>query len=156
MSDRVAVMFGGRIAQVAAPREIYNAPASREVAEFLGGMNFLAGSVRQSGQGKVRVETALAGVLEVAGRARPGAAVSLGIRPERLRLLGAREKAPIALSGKIADKVFFGEVTHYTVSVAEGQPPLTLAATGIEGGRDPAIGSRVRIGIDPSALVLLA
>ncbi len=41
MSDRIAVMFGGRIAQVSKPQDIYQRPASRQVADFLGGMNFL-------------------------------------------------------------------------------------------------------------------
>ena len=41
MSDRIAVMFGGRIAQVASPKEIYQHPVNRQVADFLGGMNFV-------------------------------------------------------------------------------------------------------------------
>jgi spermidine/putrescine transport system ATP-binding protein len=49
MSDRIAVMFGGRIAQVAAPKEIYQKPVNRQVADFLGGMNFVK---RRSGRGQ--------------------------------------------------------------------------------------------------------
>ncbi|TIO65701.1 MAG: ABC transporter ATP-binding protein, partial [Mesorhizobium sp.] len=45
MSDRIAVMFGGRIAQVASPKEIYQRPVNRQVADFLGGMNFVKAEI---------------------------------------------------------------------------------------------------------------
>ena len=45
MSDRIAVMFGGKIAQVAAPKEIYQRPVNRQVADFLGGMNFIKAEI---------------------------------------------------------------------------------------------------------------
>ena len=89
------------------------------------------------------------------GNAPVAARVSLGIRPERLRILPGREKSPLTLEGKLADKVFFGEVTHFTVEVKPGEPALTVAATNVEGPDDLAIGSRVRLGLDPQALVLL-
>ena len=63
LSDRIAVMFGGRIAQVAAPKEIYQHPYSRRVADFLGGMNFLKGRVTGQAGEQLSVETERFGTL---------------------------------------------------------------------------------------------
>ncbi|TIR64518.1 MAG: ABC transporter ATP-binding protein, partial [Mesorhizobium sp.] len=90
MSDRIAVMFGGRIAQVASPKEIYQRPVNRQVADFLGGMNFVKAEIVEEngvslvvdtlGFGRVRTDKPKAFV-------RNGGAATLGIRPERLRVL---------------------------------------------------------------------
>ncbi len=86
LSDRIAVMHGGRIEQLGAPREIYERPATRFVAEFIGASSVLRGHavaadrVTLAGGAAVRV-------LGVPGL-RSGEAVELAIRPERVRLAG--------------------------------------------------------------------
>ena len=49
MSDRVAVMFDGKVEQVASPRELYETPTSQRVASFIGAMNFVAGNIVSAG-----------------------------------------------------------------------------------------------------------
>ncbi len=57
LSDRIAVMFGGRIAQVASPKEIYQRPVNRQVADFLGGMNFMKGDVVETNGATITLDT---------------------------------------------------------------------------------------------------
>ena len=57
MSDRIAVMFGGKIAQIAKPKEIYQRPINRQVADFLGGMNFVKAEIVEENGASITVET---------------------------------------------------------------------------------------------------
>ena len=57
MSDRIAVMFGGRIAQVASPKEIYQRPVNRQVADFLGGMNFVKAEIVEENGATITLDT---------------------------------------------------------------------------------------------------
>ncbi|RMD93453.1 MAG: ABC transporter ATP-binding protein, partial [Alphaproteobacteria bacterium] len=90
MSDRIAVMFDGRIAQLASPEELYRRPNSRRVAEFIGVMNFLPARVTPNGEG-FEVEVAGLGRTRVpaaqAPGGAPGAQAMAGIRPEMLTVL---------------------------------------------------------------------
>jgi ABC-type Fe3+/spermidine/putrescine transport system ATPase subunit len=92
MSDRVAVMRAGRVEQVGAPREIYETPATMFVAGFIGNTNLLAG---KSGGGAA-VECGGVTVLTAGGAPAPGAAVTIAIRPERIRLEPAGRLEPTA------------------------------------------------------------
>jgi energy-coupling factor transporter ATP-binding protein EcfA2 len=97
LADRIVVMNAGRIEQVGTPLDLYERPANRFVAGFIGSpaMNFLPGRVEAAGQGRARVRLALGPCLEVALAApvEAGTAVTLGVRPEHLRL-GAAGDAP--------------------------------------------------------------
>ena len=106
MSDRIAVMFEGRIAQIAEPKEIYQNPATRQVADFLGGMNFLTSS-HLAVNGKSFTAT-LPGIGDITGHL-AGKAISdpanaiIGIRPERLRIVWEGETADPIVTGKVAE-----------------------------------------------------
>lgn len=159
MSDRVAVMFKGRIAQVAPPQEIYQRPANRDVADFLGGMNFIEAQIEAEDASELKLASPLTGPIALSRRdgfPQGLRKATLGIRPERLRLLGPDEKAPIEIAGTLSEKVYYGEVTHYTVVVREDAPALHVAITNSSGGPELVTGSSVRVGFDASALVLLA
>src|SRR5262244_3205112 len=85
MSDRIAVFCNGKIEQVGSPLDVYNRPANRFVAEFIGDSNFLAGRVDPSHPGWV--ELCAIGPVRVAKHATlPAGDVDVMIRPERLRL----------------------------------------------------------------------
>lgn len=109
MSDRIAVMRGGRIEQFGTPREIYDRPATRYTAEFVGDSNFFDGVV-QSVQGASC--TVACGPLTMAvaraGRARPSDSVQLIVRPEAFRL-GADDALPNRVSGVVEDTVYVGD-----------------------------------------------
>ncbi len=88
MADRIVVMNGGRIEQVGSPLELYDRPANRFVASFLGSpsMSFIAGTLER-GDGSARVRTSDGTLLPVGETsARSGQAVEIGIRPEHYRL----------------------------------------------------------------------
>jgi ABC-type Fe3+/spermidine/putrescine transport system ATPase subunit len=115
ISDRVAVMRAGRIAQLGSPADIYARPASRYVAEFVGLANFVAGIV--IAPGLVRLKT---GVIEVPG-AVSTKAVTLMVRPESIRLGPPDAAAPGTLPGVIARTSFLGSAARYWVDTPVGE-----------------------------------
>ena len=108
MSDRVAVMRQGRVVQVADPATIYNAPADRFVAEFIGTMNLRRCRTELGG---VRL---LSGAVPVAHGLSPGIDALLAFRPERVRLGPAMDNA-LALTGRLDRVAFLGGRTELHV-----------------------------------------
>jgi len=117
MSDRIAVMNDGRIEQVGAPEEIYERPRTRFVADFLAVRNILEAMVLDVSGGRARLRTAIGLELlaEDDGGYRSGERVSVGIRPERCRLVPV---AASSLQGVIEDEIYLGERTDWRVRVA--------------------------------------
>jgi spermidine/putrescine transport system ATP-binding protein len=157
MSDRIAVMFDGRIAQVDTPKQVYQRPASRRVADFLGGMNFLQGEVLGRAGGLLRVRTEALGLVEIADQ--PDLAdrgqITLGIRPERLRILWDDHQAPREISGSVLDRQYFGEMTSLVVGVPGLDRPLSVTEANTYGADDLPIGAPLRLSFDADALVPL-
>ncbi|MEV0385540.1 ABC transporter ATP-binding protein [Nonomuraea sp. NPDC050643] len=92
LSDRVAVMSQGDMVQIGTPEEIYETPATAEVAAFVGRCNFLTGTV--TGPREVRLDCTGQTITVPAGAAPAGAHVTVAIRPERLEPLPAGRTAP--------------------------------------------------------------
>jgi iron(III) transport system ATP-binding protein len=116
VSDRMAVLDGGRILQVGTPQEIYRRPARRTVAEFIGETNFIPGTLTASSGGRARVATAIGefeGVFGAIG-AEPavGSKVTLSVRPECWTIADARP-AGNAVAGRIGKSVYLGENAQY-------------------------------------------
>jgi putative spermidine/putrescine transport system ATP-binding protein len=125
ISDRVAVMNGGRLLQVATPNEIYHAPKDGFVARFIGSGAVFAGHAEG---GHVRVGSLLLPA-EAAHQHAKGAAVEIFIRPESVRLLPAETTAPEgAVSGEISETVFFGALTRIRMTLHDSPAPLHLWA----------------------------
>jgi iron(III) transport system ATP-binding protein len=116
ISDRMAILDGGRILQVGAPREIYRRPACRTVANFIGETDFLPGKVLSAGGGKAVVETALGrfdGVLgDPTQPPKAGGEVTVSIRPE-CWVLGRETRAQNCVEGVIGGAVYLGEMAQY-------------------------------------------
>jgi ABC-type Fe3+/spermidine/putrescine transport system ATPase subunit len=117
LSDRVAVMESGRILQIAAPRELYERPNCRQVADFIGEMNFFHATVRQITDTDVTANAGILGVVtfpraNLAPGIRPDEHILLAIRPEHVRF------SDHGLAGEIADATFLGERSHFHVKVA--------------------------------------
>jgi ABC-type Fe3+/spermidine/putrescine transport system ATPase subunit len=117
LSDRIAVMLGGRIEQLGAPREIYERPATRFVAEFIGASSALRGHATAADL----VTLAGGEVVRVVGvpGLRAGEAVELAIRPERVRLAGGPGENVV--DGRVTGVVYQGVQTDLTVEIAGGQ-----------------------------------
>jgi ABC-type Fe3+/spermidine/putrescine transport system ATPase subunit len=120
LSDRVAVMREGRVLQLAPPKELYERPRSRFVADFVGTNNFLPGVCRRVEPGAVVVQTAVGPL-----RARPNEALApearcvLAIRPENLAL-GPGTADANTLAGRVTFASYLGSTLRYDVELAEG------------------------------------
>ncbi len=122
MSDRIAVMSAGRILQVGSPRDIYDRPSERFVADFIGETNFLTGEVRGFARG--RAEVMLPGGAVVSASVpeglSPSGTVTVVVRPEHADFTGTAKAA--ALRGRFDHAVFFGTDTHYHITLDDGSP----------------------------------
>jgi spermidine/putrescine transport system ATP-binding protein len=122
MSDRIAVMNKGVVLQIGKPEEIYERPASKYVADFIGETNFIDGVVK--GQSGSRVEIELGGTgtvcVESSRTFTNGQQVSVAVRPEKLRLNSAMKDSN-NLQGRVEDVIYIGTDTHYGVRFAGGQ-----------------------------------
>jgi len=120
MSDRIAVMHEGRLQQVASPGEIYDCPANRFVASFIGESNFFEGAIEiDNGLMALRLGAAI-----VRAPARTlGAPSAFMVRPEKLSLRApVADAAPPAnsLAGRVADVAFAGEMHRYVIETSCG------------------------------------
>jgi iron(III) transport system ATP-binding protein len=117
LADRIAVMDAGRIVQLDVPRAIYQRPQSRYVADFIGTSNELPGSVLASGDGKVRVGTALGEMQATVNdrNVRPGEAAVLVFRPERCGLSMAEPDTVNRWRGVVKASLFVGSHTEHLV-----------------------------------------
>ena len=155
ISDRVAVMEKGRVAQLGTPEDIYRRPASAFVAEFVGTANGLDAVVQESGSGLIRVEgwPELLRV-EAASAYSAGQRLRLYLRPEELQLgadLGSATGAG-GLSGVVSDKRFLGSITRLSMQV--GSSTLVADLQGNEAAAHP-VGQRVRVNLSPLAAHVL-
>ena len=116
ISDRMAVLEGGRILQVGTPREIYRRPVRKAVAHFIGETDFIPGQLLGLAGDRATVETAIGrfeGVLgNPAVRPAAGAAVMLSIRPECWKLSPVSAE-PNSVRGRIGEAIYLGEVAQY-------------------------------------------
>ncbi len=119
MSDRIAVISEGEIRQIGSPREIYDHPADRFVADFIGDTNFLSATVtgREGDAMTLRLQSGKALLVQAVDGAPE--AVTLAVRPEHARLERAGEGL---LSGTLGDVVYFGTDTHFHVKLNDGTP----------------------------------
>jgi spermidine/putrescine transport system ATP-binding protein/putrescine transport system ATP-binding protein len=161
LSDRIAVMQGGRVLQVDTPTGLYEAPRSRAVASFIGNMNFFPATVRRNGGPDVVVEAEGLGLIPLPSGTveRPdGAAVQVALRPEKFTLSADRPAAVPAVQGRFATAAFLGERSHVYVRIGDRAAPVavsvpnqvrTLAAAG------PAEGAPVWLSFSPESVVVL-
>jgi len=150
MSDRIAVMSNGLIQQVGTPHDIYYAPETRFVADFIGDINIIRGEVNSISDGNMQVT--IAGDLEMtlAGTATVGQSVAVAIRPERSHF--AVVGAPETLPARVTDIVFFGAGTNIHVTLNNGQG-FIVRIQGQDSGCKP--GETVAIAIDRDAAKVL-
>ena len=130
MADRIAIMDKGQVMQVATPAEVYEAPASRFVAGFVGNVNMFEGKVAERSGNSARITggTGAEITVENAGEAVKDTEVSFAIRPEKIRISSKRPADAInALQGEVYDIAYLGDMTVYHVRLDDGQ--MVRAAT---------------------------
>ncbi len=122
MSDRVCIMRDGEIVQIGTPRELYDSPSSRYVADFVGKSNFFDGTVEQFGRSAVTIRLN-AGVSVSAtqtvdsNKLAVGNKVSVSVRPEQILLVRDKQCLPeelgVSLEARVLNRIFLGEHTEY-------------------------------------------
>jgi putrescine transport system ATP-binding protein len=129
VADRIGVMDAGRLEQVATPRQLYEAPASRWVAEFVGDVNIFEGQTGSRQASRLMIATKDAGMIAVAEPAQPitKTLVCVAIRPEKVKL---SRRGPVSdalnshainrLEGVVTDVSYLGGVTSYKVKLDSG------------------------------------
>ncbi|MDE3724368.1 ABC transporter ATP-binding protein [Nocardiopsis sp. N85] len=125
MSDRLAVMNNGGVEQLGTPAEVYERPATRFVADFIGTSNLIRGVVRGDVGGVWRVEIADGATALVAGSpdtVTSGTHLHLTVRPEKIRIGVDRPGDDVsAVQGVITETVYLGAATHYQVDIGGGE-----------------------------------
>ncbi len=113
LSDRVAVMSRGKALQIDNAAQLYEAPSCREVAEFIGSMNFLPAVAGETTSGKTRVDAGRLGRFDIAAAENPPAAgskVSVALRPEKPHLHRNAPQGPDhPIAGRLKPKAYFGD-----------------------------------------------
>jgi putrescine transport system ATP-binding protein len=141
MASRIGVMKSGKLAQVASPRELYEAPRSRWIAEFVGDVNVFDGEIKLRDGHRLVIATREAGTLLTGEPREPvdGTTLSVAIRPEKVKLSrrapvseAGREPAINSLDGVIADICYLGGTTTYKVKLDAGG---TLQASVVNSAR---------------------
>jgi putrescine transport system ATP-binding protein len=129
VANRIGVMDAGRLEQVGTPRELYEAPHSRWVAEFVGDINLFDGEVSSRDYNRLTIATRDAGMVTVAAPREPvtKTIVSVAIRPEKVKL---SRRGPVSdavnshainrLEGVVTDVSYLGGLTTYKVKLESG------------------------------------
>ncbi len=153
MSDRIAVMFEGEVAQIDEAEALYRRPISRRVAEFIGVMNFLPASVEDgvvdvAGLGKIVVE-------DLQSTAATDADPVVGFRPETATLLfpGQTAEGRVA-EGIVSEVVYYGDMTYYDVRLNGCDRPVRISMRNVFGRPVLDIGTQARLAWSPGAVTL--
>jgi spermidine/putrescine transport system ATP-binding protein len=162
MSDRLAVMSEGRVEQIGCPEDIYERPATRFVAGFIGTSNIVEADVAGRAGDLLQLESAPGDRLLVAapdGRSvRPGDTLAFTVRPEKLRIAPENEPVPdrcCTVLGTVADVVYQGVSTQLVVHTDAGTT-LVVFRQNDERVSDAGVpGNRVRLVWDPEFNVVL-
>jgi spermidine/putrescine transport system ATP-binding protein len=158
MSDRIAVMFEGEVAQLADPETLYRRPNSRKVADFIGTMNFLPAKILSEAGDKVEVEAEGFGKISLNAEQVSGAnsgAASIGFRPETLTILFDGQTAADRESmATVEEVVYYGDMTYYDIKLDGTNEAMRLSMRNVFGRPVLDIGTRTRVAWSPGALVL--
>lgn len=155
MSDRIAVMRDGHVLQIGAPREIYDQPANRFVASFIGETNFLSATSEGIVDGgvRIRIGDTVSVETDLPDGVDPKGDLTVVVRPEHIVL---RERgAPDTLSATLTNAVYFGTDTHYHLELASGQHLIARRQNAAGAPERVEIGAAIGVTFAPSAARLL-
>jgi putrescine transport system ATP-binding protein len=159
LADRIAVMDKGRVQQVGPPAEVYEHPASRFVANFIGSVSQFEAEVDAVAAGMARLRVPAFGTVVEAvppGGLVPGDKVTLAIRPEKLVLHRDRPEGVNVLSGAVKDLAYFGKDSLYRVTLPDGG---LIAVHAVNAGREaagrPDWYEKVWLSFEPSSAIIL-
>jgi putative spermidine/putrescine transport system ATP-binding protein len=152
ISDRIVVMNAGHVEQVGPPFEIYNRPATKFVATFVGQLNTLTATVADAAKKAVNIDGQIVTIPSLPSTVKSGEPVSLTMRPEAVSLANGVGR-DIVLDGRIAEVSFLGSVIRLKVDLGENS--IDLDTFNDQRTPPPAHGAPVKVGIASSDILVL-
>ena len=155
MSDRIAVMNAGNILQIGSPREIYDHPAERFVANFIGETNFLAAELVSAKKSAARIKLSSGKTIAATMPAdhETNGPVTAVVRPEHARIV--KPGASAALEGRLDNIVYFGTDTHYHVNLGDDDDFIVRMQNARDDAGKFSTGARVGIDVGADAIQVL-
>ncbi len=140
MSDRICIMRDGEIVQLGSPRELYDQPVNRYVADFVGKTNFFNGEVVEILNSGVSVkfesgQTLVGKLPKAATGLTNGSRASIAVRPEMITIMAAYEtdaNSDITIKGRVMNRIFLGEHSEYLVATEGYGDVMVLSPKSIE------------------------
>lgn len=158
MSDRIAVMFDGEIAQLDSPQELYSRPKTKEVANFIGIMNFLPATASDAKDGLIKVKIPGLGDALIGEDQAPSGSIGtqIGIRPEMLTiLLSDDQKAEKEVVGTVVEVNYYGDMSYYSIALDGVTEPLSVSMRNTAGRKVLEPNDKTRVGWGAESLILL-
>ncbi len=125
MSDRLAVMNGGKLEQVGAPQDVYELPSTGFVAAFLGASNLLLGEIEGATGDIANVKLKSGETVQIPAARLPisTGAVSVGVRPEKLRIVRTDQESPYpnTIAATVLVSTYTGVSTSYICRTSSGE-----------------------------------
>ena len=158
MSDRIAVMFDGRIAQIDSPEGLYRRPISRRVASFIGVMNFIPATVIENTNKILSLNIKSLGQLDLKTSSvlKKSEVITVGIRPEMLTILyNESDTSEYSFNASIENASYYGDMTYYEVFVEDTDIKATVSMRNTAGRPVLEIGSKARVGWGKDSITIL-
>ena len=158
MSDRIAVMFDGRIAQLDSPEGLYRRPISRRVASFIGVMNFIPATVIENTNKILSLNIKSLGQLDLKTSSvlKKSEVITVGIRPEMLTILyNESDTSEYSFNASIENASYYGDMTYYEVFIEDTDIKETVSMRNTAGRPVLEIGSKARVGWGKDSITIL-
>jgi spermidine/putrescine ABC transporter ATP-binding subunit len=157
MASRIAVMDKGAVRQIATPSELYERPANKFVADFIGKVNLIAATASAGKKGRVVCDAKGLGKMKIAGDRAFSGAISLAVRPEKLKIGAAEPKGTklIKAQGTVRDVSYYGDTSHIVVACADGLELAVNVQNESRLGAGVARGQKVWVHWAPEDLLIL-
>ncbi len=164
MSDRICIMREGRIVQSGSPRELYDEPANRYVADFVGKTNFFSGEVVDTNDSLVTIKSESGQILVGTQPNGPvpmarGSKACVAVRPEMISITAENRSnnfTNFAVQGQVMNRIFLGEHSEYLVATEGFGDVLVLSPKSIESkNRSFSPGDNVSISWRPDTALVL-
>ena len=152
MSDRIGIMNAGKIEQIGSPDDIYERPATRFAAEFIGQTNLIEATVCGTGADDALQLRFAGGTVCAVGKARPGEVLTLSVRTERVRY-GEASRYGFDLRAQVKAHSYSGGMLRTTLALPDGQE-LIVSGVGGSDRRTP-VGTQVQVFWDPACAAIV-
>lgn len=154
MSNVIGVINHGQIEQIGNSHEIYERPATKFVAAFIGEANILGGMVQEVRDGMAVVKHEAIEFATEAQEVAQGDQVFVSIRPEKIRVGAEAERCANVFEGQIVDEIYVGLASKFVVELDQG-PRITANVQIGDIGRSVELGSRLKVGWNPNNAVVV-